>query len=132
MFMSRILTGGIVTNRSILLLSALLLMVFFIAAGPRTALAVSPMPQEIEKGAERKSMEQVRPAGNNVICKITIVYTNGKHHKEDYVSTLAMEATTSRKEALEKSITYVEDKLQNEDIAEVTVDCKFPPSGQSE
>ena len=132
MFMPRILTGGTVANRSRLLLLPALLLGFFITAGPGTALAVSPMPSEIEKDAERKSMEQVRPTDNNIVCKITIVYTNGKQRKEDYVSSIAMEATTSRKDALEKAIKYFEDRLRGDDIAEVTVDCKFPASGQSE
>jgi len=134
MFMKRILTGKISTNHfmSFTLPALLLLLGFFITAGPGSALAVSPMPSEIEKDAERKSMEQVRPAGNNIVCKIAIVYTNGKHHKEDYASTLAMEATTSRKDALEKALKYIEDRLQEDDISEVTVDCSFPTSGQSE
>ena len=36
-------------------------------------------------------MEQVRPTGNNIVCKITIFYTSGKQHKEDHVSSIAME-----------------------------------------
>ena len=95
----------------LLLLPALLLLGFFITAGPGTALAVSPMPSEIEKDQERKSMEQVRPTDNNIVCKITIVYTNSRQRKEDYVSSIAMEATTSRKDALEKAIRYFEDRL---------------------
>ena len=132
MFMTRILTGGVVTNRSTLLLLPALFLGFFITSGPGTALAVSPMPSEIEKDQERKSMEQVRPTDNNIVCKITIVYTIGRQRKEDYVSTIAMEATTSRRDALEKSIKYFEDRPHEDDIAEVTVDCKFPASGKTE
>jgi hypothetical protein len=132
MFMTRILTGGVVTNRSTLLLLPALFLGFFITSGPGTALAVSPMPSEIEKDQERKSMEQVKPTANNIVCKITIVYTNGKQRKEDHVSSIAMEATTSRKDALEKAIKYFEDRLHGDDVAEVAVDCRFPASGQAE
>jgi hypothetical protein len=130
--MSSMLTGETAANRASLLLLPALLLGFFITAGPGTAFAVSPMPSEIEKDAERKSMEQVRPTENNIVCKITVVYTSGKQRKADYVSSLAMEAATSRKDALGKSIRYVEDRLHEDDISEVTVNCKFPASGQSE
>jgi len=133
MFMTRILLSGISTNRSTLftlpaLLLLLLLLGFFMSAGSGTAFAVSPMPSEIGNDQERKSMEQVKPAENNIVCKIKIVYINGKPRREDYVSSVAMEAATSKKDALEKSIKYFEDRLQDEDISEIDVACKFPAS----
>lgn len=134
MFITRILTGSTAAKSTLVSCLATLLfsLGFMIPAVSTTAFAVSPMPSEIEKDAERKSMEQVSPTGNNIVCKITIVYTNGKQRKEDHVSSIAMEATTSRKDALEKAVKYFEDKLQDEDISEVTVDCKFPASRQKE
>ena len=90
------------------------------------------MPSEIEKDQGEKSIEQLKPTENNVVCKIKIVYISGKPRREDYVSSIAIEAATSREDALEKSIKHFEDKLRDEDISTVTVDCKFPAFGQTE
>jgi hypothetical protein len=107
-------------------------LVFLIPAVPGTAFAVSPMPHELEKELENQATDNRKPTEGATICTIKIVYHNDKLHAEDYVSTIVIKSPASRKDSLEKSIAYIEDKLQDEDISEVTVECKFPVFKQKE
>ena len=107
-------------------------LLFLIPTVSDTAFAVSPMPHELEKELERQSPDKTKPAEGNTICTIKIVYLKGKLPGEDYVSTIVVKSPASRKDPLEKSISHIEDKLQDEDIAEITVECKFPVSKRKE
>lgn len=107
-------------------------LVFLIPAVPGTAFAVSPMPHELEKELENQATDNTKPAEGDTICTIKIVYPKDKLHAADYVSTIVIKSPASRKDSLEKSISHIEDKLQDKDISEVTVECKFPVSKEKE
>ncbi len=134
MFMTRILMDSpSAKNIAVCCLATLLFSVFFILPSvSNTAFAVSPMPQELEKELERQSPDKTKPAEGDTSCTIKIVYVNGKLSGEDNISIIVVKSPTSRKDALEKAISHIEDKLRDEDIGEVTVDCKFPVSKQKE
>jgi len=134
MFLKGIFTGSPSAKSTAVSCLATLLfsLVFIIPAVSGTAFAVSPMPHELEKELERQATDKTKPTEGDAICTIKIVYLNGKLHREDYVSTIVIKSPASGKDPLEKSISYIEDKLQAEDIAGVTVECKFPVSKQKE
>ncbi len=91
-----------------------------------SVVAVSPMPEEIEKDAGRKAIEKVKAGENNTVCSIKIIYTkNIDPAKEDYSAAIVLEGFLKKKDALEKTITFYEDKLKKEDISEVFIECKF-------
>ena len=107
-------------------------LVFIMPAVSDTAFAVSPMPHELEKELGNQATDNRKPSEGDTICTIKIVYLKDKPHAEDHVSTIVIKDPATRKDSLEKSISYIEDKLHDEDISEVTVECKFPVSKQRE
>jgi hypothetical protein len=108
------------------------MLVILIPAVPGTTFAVSPMPHELERELENQATDKTKPAEGDTVCTIKIIYPKDKLHAEDYVSTIVIKGPASRKDSLEKSISYIEDKLQDENISEVTVECKFPMTKEKE
>jgi hypothetical protein len=134
MFLKGIFTGSTAAKSIVVSSLATLLfsLVFTIPAVSNTAFAVSPMPHELERELERQATDNTKPGEGDAVCTIKIVYPKDKLHTEDYVSTIIIKSPASRKDPLEKSISHIEDKLQDADIAEVTVDCKFPATKYKE
>jgi hypothetical protein len=133
MFLKGILTGVPATNRFLVFYQATLLsLLLLIPAVPGTASAVSPMPHELERELENQATDKTKPTEGDTSCTIKIVYLKDKLHSEDHVSTIAIKGPASRKDSIEKSISYMEDKLQDDNISEATVDCKFPVTKHKE
>ena len=111
------------------ILFSLLAAMIFSSVSPSRALAVSPMPSEIEKDLEKKSMEKTIPSEADTVCWVRIVYEkNGNGIKEDYFSTVVVQGSPPKAEAFDKAMTFAEDKLKEEHISEVVIECKFPRS----
>jgi len=114
-------------KRFVIFLSFLLVLIPSVAG---IALAVSPMPEEIEKDVERKSFEKVKQGETDIVCKVRIIYkndaTSGKPSREDFSHSVVMEGLITKKDTLEKTLRLIEDKLKEEDISEVKIECKFP------
>jgi hypothetical protein len=92
----------------IVLMAALLL--FTCAAG-----ATSPMPAEEILGLQTAN-----------VCTIRIVYSPGKEVlREAITSTLTYDASMPKKDVLEKTSGQISDKLNEGNVAEFSVDCKF-------
>ena len=134
MILKSIFAGSSTARRfPIFYLAALLcLLVFLTPYVQGTAFAVSPMPHELQKELENQATDNAKPAEGDTICLMKIVYLKDKLHAEDYISTIVIKGPASRKDSIEKSISHIEGKLQDEDISEVTVDCKFPVTRQKE
>lgn len=108
-------------KRFLIFLSFLLVLIPSVAG---TALAVSPMPEEIEKDVEKKAIEKVKAGENNAMCSIKITYAGNL--REDYSASIVLEGSLPKKDALEKTIGLHEDRLKKEDISKVNIECKFP------
>ena len=90
-------------------------MVLFGLAGNSSA--TSPMPEELKPG-------QIAP-----VCVIHIIYVPDIEKgipREDTSSTLVYGVSESKKDVFEKVIRYLSDKLNEGNISEFKVECKFP------
>ncbi len=91
------------------------------------SVAVTPMPHEIEKEAEKKGMENIMPGEHDTVCSIKVIYTrNVNSAREDYHSSLIIKGPAKKKDAFEKTLGVLEDELKKDDISEVIIDCTFP------
>lgn len=102
-----------------------------ILSGPvEEAHAVSPQPHEIEKELERKAFEKVEPAEGDIVCTITIKHKSdpktGRSVKENYSLSVVLKNTANKKGVVGEAVDLIEDKLNDESISEVAVDCRFP------
>ena len=79
------------------------------------AAAVSPMPGEEMLGLQTEN-----------VCAIHIVYIPAKGVlREEATSTLVFDASTSKKDVLEKVTRYISEKLTEGPASEFRVECKF-------
>lgn len=79
--------------------------------------ATSPMPEEL------------RPGPTAPVCVIHIVYMPDIEKgipRENTSSTLVYEVSESKKDVFEKVTRYLSDKLNEGNISEFKVECKFP------
>ena len=79
--------------------------------------ATSPMPEEVKPS----------PAADS--CTVRVTYSLDRETGvlgEELSSTLTFEATMSKKDVLEKIMTYVDNKLREGKVSEFKVECKFP------
>ena len=110
-------------NRLLILLSIPLLLIPLVVCD---AIAVSPMPEEIEK----EQSEELRRSETAAVCMVKIIYktdlVSGKPLREDFSHSVVIEGFASKRDALEKTLGSIEEKLKEEDISEVKIDCRFP------
>ncbi len=97
--------------------------------------AVSPMPAEIEKNVEKKQhmTKQHEPA---TACRIKIVYAadtaSGKASSENFLASFFFESGIPSKDVFEKALFLCEEKLRDDRISEVSLQCNFPVSRKEE
>jgi hypothetical protein len=98
--------------KQIFVLLCLILLVSFVG----NANATSPMP------------EDVKPGTNDTVCAIHLVIIKDRERgiHEELNSTFAFEATEEKKDVLEWVTRYVNNKLNERNISEFRVGCKFP------
>ena len=110
-------------NRFLILLSILLLLIPLVVCN---AIAVSPMPEEIEK----KQSEKLRQSETAAVCMVKIIYktdtVSGKPLREDFSHSAVIDGFTPKRDAIEKTVGSIGDKLKEEDISEVKIECRFP------
>ncbi len=107
----------------ILPLSLFVLVPFF----ANKSVAVTPVPHEIEREAEKKAMEKIVPGEHDTVCSIKVIYArNVSPAGEDYHSSFVIKGPAQKKDAFEKALGVLEDELKRDDISEVIVDCTFP------
>jgi hypothetical protein len=103
--------------------------IIFLGLGKEVS-AVSPQPYEIEKELERKAVEKVKPGEGDIVCTVVIKYISdpktGRHVREDYSLPVVVRHTANKKDAVEEAVALIEDKLNDESISEVAIDCRFP------
>jgi len=103
--------------------------IMFLGPG-REVSAVSPQPYEIEKELERKAVEKVKPGEGDIVCTVMIRYKSdpktGRNVREDYSMPVVVKNTANKKDAVEEAVALIEDKLNDESITEVVIDCRFP------
>jgi len=111
-------------------IAAIVLGVLILSGQVNEALAVSPQPSEIGKDLERKAVERVKPGEGEIVCTVVIKYMvdpkTGRNVREDYSMAVAVKHTANKKDAAEEALTLIEDKLNDENISEIAVDCRFP------
>ncbi len=105
--------------------------VLVILSGPmKEASAVSPQPYEIEKEVERKAAEKAKPGEGDIVCTVVIRYMTdpktGGHVREDYSMPVVVKHAANNKDAVEEALAIIEDKLNDESISEVAINCRFP------
>ncbi len=101
-------------------------------AVPTKAYAVSPMPYELEKEQERKALEKPSPSNDDINCRVTISYLKGKNGKDDYLLSTFFDCATQKRIAFERTIEAVSDKLSEEDVSDVVIECRFPEHRRKE
>jgi hypothetical protein len=110
-------------NRFLILLSIPLLLIPLVVCN---AIAVSPMPEEIEKWQS----EKLRQSETAAVCMVKIIYktdtVSGKPPREDFSHSVVIEGFAPKREAIEKTVGSIEEKLKEEDISEVKIECRFP------
>ena len=110
-------------NRLLILLSIPLLLIPLVVCD---AIAVSPMPEEIEK----EQSEELRRSETAAVCMVKIIYRtdteSGKPPREDFSHPVVIEGFASKRAAIEKTVGSIEDKLKGENISEVKIKCRFP------
>jgi hypothetical protein len=110
-------------NRFLILLSIPLLLIPLVVCD---AVAVSPMPEEIQKGQSEKSIQSETAA----VCMVKIIYktdkVSGKPPRGDFSHSVVIEVFAPKREAIEKTVGSIDDKLKEEDISEVKIECRFP------
>jgi len=93
-------------------------MLMFILLGPACdSFATSPMPEEVMPGATED------------ICTVSVTYSLERETGvlgEEMSSTLTFAASVSKKDVLEKIMSYVDKKLKEGKVSEFKVECKFP------
>ncbi len=117
-----------------MLFSCIAAVVLLILAGG--AAAVSPMPQEIHEGAEKKPSEtlgSVQPSTKiENGCSVNIISfqnaAKGQPYREDSFSSLIFESSVTRKEMIEDIMRYITNKLSKEGVSEFRIECKLPKS----
>ena len=76
--------------------------------------ATSPMPEE------------VKPGMSATVCAIHLTCANERGMQEELTSTFAFEVSEAKKDVLEWVSTYVNGKLNERNVSEFRIDCKFP------
>jgi hypothetical protein len=93
-----------------------LVLMIVLAALARNSQAVSPMPEE------------VMPGLSATVCTIHIVCI--KDHErgmlEELKSTFAFEVSEAKKDVLEWVTRYINNKLNERNVTEFKIECKFP------
>ncbi len=94
------------------------------------ASAVSPQPHELGKELERKVGEKVKVGEGDIVCTVVIRYMsdpkNGGHVREDYSVPVVVKHAANKKDAVDEAVALIEDKLNDESVSEVVIDCRFP------
>ena len=110
-------------NRFLILLSIQLFLIPLVVCN---AVAVSPMPAEIEKGQS----EKLRQSETADVCMVKIIYNTdpvgGKPLREDFSHSVVIEGFAPKRDAIEKTVGSIEEKLKGEHISEVKIKCRFP------
>jgi hypothetical protein len=110
-------------NRFLILLSTNLLLIPLVVCN---AIAVSPMPEEIEK-AQSEKLSQTK---NVAVCMVKIIYktdtASGKPLREDFSHSVVIKGFALKRDAIEKTVGSIEEKLKEEDISEVKIECRYP------
>jgi len=90
------------------------------------AIAVSPMPEEIEKAQS----EKLRHSEPVAVCMVKIIYktdtASAKPPREDFSHSIVIEGFALKRDAIEKTVGSIEEKLKGEHISEVKIKCRFP------
>ena len=81
--------------------------------------ATSPMPEEVKPGQKEN------------VCTVRIVYISeheGASVNEETLSVLTFDAAASKREVLDKITSYLDNKLNEENVIEFRSECKFTRS----
>jgi hypothetical protein len=82
----------------------------------RDSFATSPMPEEVKPGM----------TATVCIVHITCVKDRERGTYEELTSTFAFEVSEAKRDVLEWVTGYVKNKLNERNVSEFKVDCRFP------
>jgi RNA-binding protein YhbY len=104
----------------------ILLMLIFLPVSK--AFAVSPMPSEIEKEIEKKSVEKVKHAESDTICNVEVFSAGDISHnisprKESLF--FAFDKSVGKKDVFDEIIRLIEENIEGENIIKVSIECNF-------
>lgn len=73
--------------------------------------------------------EEVRPGWKESICTINVIYSLDSEkgiNRDEASSTFAFEASVPKKDVLDKMTRFIGDKLNEVNVSEFKLECKFP------
>ena len=103
------------TGEKMKIISVFIFMIFLLSAAGRAS-ATSSMPEEVKPGEKEN------------VCTTHVVYIaehEGAVVNEQTSSILTFDAAVSKKEVLDKTASYLSNKLNEVNVAEFKVECKF-------
>ena len=92
-----------------------LILIFLLAVLVTSSQATSPMPEEVKPGMAA------------TVCAIQITCTKDRERGtyEELTSTFAFEVSEAKRDVLEWVTKYVNNKLNERNVSEFKVDCRF-------
>jgi len=97
--------------------ASMFILIIFLFGLVGNSSATSPMPEELKPGQTEN------------VCTIYVVYSlDGEQGilREETSSTLTFDASMSKKDVLEKITKHLSNKLNDVNVSEFKVECKFP------
>lgn len=91
------------------------------------ALAVSPMPSEIERESEKKSFEKVKHE-SDTICNVDVSSAGDiLHDKSPKKESLffAFDKSVDKKDVFDEILRLIEEDIKGENIIKVSIECDF-------